>query len=231
MVTRGGEVEWQNKILTDMERNVEDDSATPPLEFAHGTTTLSFTFDEGIIAAVDSRASIGNFVGSKTTQKVLPISNHILGTMAGGAADCSFWIRRLQAESRHYELSEEKPISVSRVARLLADYLYQNRGFELSVGTMIMGFDENGPSIFYVDNSGTRLKGDLFAVGSGSTFALGVLDTERKENMTEKEAITLGIKAIRHATFRDAFSGGFIAVYVIKSSGWKKVFSEDLALT
>ena len=231
LVTRGGEVEWQNKLLTDMERNVEDDSATPPLEFAHGTTTLSFTFDEGIIAAVDSRASIGNFVGSKTTQKVLPISNHILGTMAGGAADCSFWIRRLQAESRHYELSEEKPISVSRVARLLADYLYQNRGFELSVGTMIMGFDENGPSIFYVDNSGTRLKGDLFAVGSGSTFALGVLDTERKENMTEKEAITLGIKAIRHATFRDAFSGGFIAVYVIKSSGWKKVFSEDLALT
>ena len=54
---------------------------------------------------------------------------------------------------------------------------------------MIMGFDENGSSIFYVDNSGTRLKGDLFAVGSGSTFALGVLDTERKENMTEKEAI------------------------------------------
>lgn len=29
---------------------------TPPLEFAHGTTTLSFTFQGGIVAAVDSRA-------------------------------------------------------------------------------------------------------------------------------------------------------------------------------
>lgn len=113
LATRGGEVEWQNRFLSDKEGIAEDDITTPPLEFAHGTTTLSFTFDGGIVAAVDSRASIGAFVGSKTTQKVLPITNHILGTMAGGAADCSFWIRRLQAESRHYELSEEKPISVA----------------------------------------------------------------------------------------------------------------------
>ena len=58
----------------------------PALEFAHGTTTLSFTFQGGIIAAVDSRASMGSFVGSKTTQKVLPVNSHMLGTMAGGAA-------------------------------------------------------------------------------------------------------------------------------------------------
>ncbi len=225
LITRGGE--YNHDVLGFEGENVK----TPPLDFAHGTTTLSFTFDDGIIAAVDSRASIGNFVGSKTTQKVLPINNHILGTMAGGAADCSFWIRRLQAESRFYELSEGNTISVARVARILADYLYENRGFQLSVGTMIMGFDDNGPSIYYVDNSGTRLKGDIFAVGSGSTFALGVLDTERKEGMSEGEAIALGIKAIRHATFRDAFSGGFIAVYVIKKTGWEKVFSEDLALS
>jgi len=233
-VSRGGAFHSNDSIL-DLDlhesRDEENLQVTPPLEFAHGTTTISFTFNGGIVAAVDSRASIGNFVGSKTTQKVLPITSKILGTMAGGAADCSFWIRKLQAESRFYELSEERQISVARVSRLLADYLYQNRSLELSVGTMIMGFDEDGPSIYYVDNSGTRLKGDLFAVGSGSTFALGILDTERRENMNEKEAIALGIKAIRHATFRDAFSGGFIAVYVIKGNGWEKVFSEDLAMT
>jgi hypothetical protein len=48
--------------------------AVPPLEFEHGTTTLSFVFQGGIVAAVDSRASLGNFVGSKTVQKVLPIN-------------------------------------------------------------------------------------------------------------------------------------------------------------
>jgi len=230
----GGDIESQESLLAIEEESTlaTTSRSTPPLEFSHGTTTLSFIFNGGIVAAVDSRASIGNFVGSKTTQKVLPINKHMLGTMAGGAADCSFWIRRLQAEARLHEITENRAMSVSRSSRILSDYLYSNKGLDLSVGTMIMGFDEDcGPSIYYVDNTGMRIQGDLFSVGSGSTFALGVLDTERRKDMNEEDAIVLGIKAIRHATFRDAYSGGYIAVYVITSEGWRKVFSEDLALT
>eukprot|EP00986_Skeletonema_menzelii_P018505 scaffold26651_cov134-Skeletonema_menzelii.AAC.2 len=207
-------------------------SPTPPIDIAHGTTTLSFVFKGGIIAAVDSRASIGSFVGSKTTQKVLPVSKTILGTMAGGAADCSFWIRFLRNESKMHELIHEgRAISVARASRLLSSVLYGNRGLDLSVGTMIMGYDKrDGFSIYYIDNTGVRIKGDMFAVGSGSTFALGILDTEeRKFDMSEEEAVTLGIKAIRHATLRDAASGGFIGVYLINENGWRKVFSQDLA--
>jgi 20S proteasome alpha/beta subunit len=86
------------------------------------------------------------------------------------------------------------------------------------------------PKIFYVDDSGTRIEGDLFAVGSGSNFALGILDTERHDELTQDQAIALGIKAIRHATFRDAYSGGLINVYLItRKDGWQHVFKEDLA--
>ncbi|CAJ1953500.1 unnamed protein product [Cylindrotheca closterium] len=212
------------------EMDFEIDSV-PPLEFAHGTTTLSFIFQGGIVAAVDSRASLGSFVGSKTTQKVLPVNSHILGTMAGGAADCMFWIGKLRAEAMLHELKEGCRMSVARASRLLSNSLYENRALDLSVGTMIMGFDpEDGPPrIFYVDNTGVRIKGDLFAVGSGGTFALGILDNERRYSMTEDEAIELGIKAIRHATFRDAYSGGFINVFLITHDGWRKVYTEDLA--
>jgi 20S proteasome subunit beta 5 len=152
--------------------------------------------------------------------------------MAGGAADCSFWIRKLRSEAKLHELTNEgRGISVARASRLLSNALYENRGLDLSVGTMIMGYDDDGGHIYYVDNTGVRIPGDMFAVGSGSTFALGILDTERKFDMTEEEAITLGIKAIRHATFRDAFSGGFIACYLTTKDGWRKIFSEDLALS
>merc|ERR1711971_475835 len=100
---------------------------------------------------------------------------------------------------------------------------------DLSVGTMIMGYGAEF-SIYYVDNTGARIKGDMFSVGSGSTFALGILDTgERRFDMTEEEAVSLGVKAIRHATLRDAMSGGYIGVYLITAAGWRKVFSEDLA--
>jgi len=123
-------------------------------------------------------------------------------------------------------------MSVARASRLLSNVLYEYRALGLSVGTMVMGYDDtkgSPPKIYYVDNSGTRIEGDLFAVGSGSTFALGILDTERRHDMGANEAVALGIKAIRHATYRDAYSGGFINVYLITPDGWRRVFSEDLA--
>jgi len=223
---RGGEID-DGSFLFDF-----GVSSTPPIDIAHGTTTISFLFKGGIVAAVDSRASIGSFVGSKTTQKVLPVSKTILGTMAGGAADCSYWIRFLRNESKMHELTHDgRAISVARASRILSSVLYGNRGLDLSVGTMIMGYDKrDGFSIYYIDNTGVRIKGDMFAVGSGSTFALGILDTEERIfDMSEEEAVALGIKAIRHATLRDAASGGFIGVYLINENGWRKVFSQDLA--
>jgi hypothetical protein len=46
-------------------------------------------------------------------------------------------------------------------------------------GTMVVGWDKKGPGLFYVDSDGTRLQGHLFSVGSGSTYAYGVLDSMR----------------------------------------------------
>jgi 20S proteasome subunit beta 5 len=152
--------------------------------------------------------------------------------MAGGAADCQFWIRKIKSEALLHELTENgQRMSVARASRILSNYLYQLRNAQLSVGTMIAGWDHKGPQIYYVDSSGTRIQGDMFAVGSGSTFALGILDTEtNRRNLTKDEAIALGIKAIRHATFRDAYSGGYINVYLITpEEGWKKVYTEDIA--
>lgn len=67
-------------------------------------------------------------------------------------------------------------------------------------------------SLYYIDDEGTRLKGDIFSAGSGSTYAFGVLDQRLKDmpNMGLEEAIELGRRAVFHATHRDAYSGGFI---------------------
>ncbi|CAN0008837.1 unnamed protein product [Heterosigma akashiwo] len=61
---------------------------TPNIEFLHGTTTLAFIYQGGIVIAVDSRASMGAYISSRTTMKLLPVSRGVVGTMAGGAADC-----------------------------------------------------------------------------------------------------------------------------------------------
>lgn len=96
--------------------------------------------------------------------------------------------------------------------------------------TMVCGWDKTGPNIFYVDSDGTRLKGHMFSVGSGSTFAYGVLDQGYSYDMTVEEAIALGQKSVYHATHRDAASGGVINVYHVKEDGWVKISSEDMMI-
>ncbi|CAM6024147.1 unnamed protein product, partial [Sphagnum balticum] len=195
---------------------------------AKGTTTLAFVFKHGVIVAADSRASMGNYISSQTVKKILEINRYLLGTMAGGAADCQFWQRNLGTRCRLHELANKRRISVAGASKLLANTLYSYRGMGLSMGTMIAGWDESGPGLYYVDSEGGRVEGKRFSVGSGSTYAYGVLDTGFRFDMTVDEAVELARRAIYHATFRDGASGGVASVYYVGPQGFKKMSGDDV---
>lgn len=127
------------------------------IKIAHGTTTLAFKFKEGVLVATDSRASAGNVIASQTVKKVIEINPYLLGTMAGGAADCSFWERVLGMECRLYELRNKKRISVAAASKLLTNLVYRYKGMGLSMGTMVAGWDEKGPGLYYVDSDGQQI--------------------------------------------------------------------------
>jgi len=59
----------------------------------------------------------------------------------------------------------------------------------------------------------------MFAVGSGGTFAYGVLDTNYRYDMSLEEAVKLGIRAISSATYKDSASGGVVRVYHVTNNG------------
>ncbi|KAK0514997.1 hypothetical protein JMJ35_002376 [Cladonia borealis] len=206
-------------------RALTDDHANPncPIKLAHGTTTLAFRFQGGIIVATDSRATAGNWIASQTVKKVIEINNCLLGTMAGGAADCQYWLAYLGMECRLHELRHKRRISVAAASKILSNLVYSYKGMGLSMGTMCAGVTpQEGPALYYIDSEGTRLAGNLFCVGSGQTFAYGVLDAEYHYNLTEEEALELGSRSILAATHRDAYSGGFINLYHVKEDGWVK---------
>ena len=190
--------------------------------FYHGTTTVAFRFDGGTMCCVDSRASLGSFVGSFATEKAIPVSGRCLGTMAGSAADCSYWLRLLSAVSKLDEMDTGRGPGAAASADLLSSFLAgQPKDLDLSVGTML--FDADG--LCYADSSGTRLAGDLFAVGSGSAYAYSVLDAGYRTDLSVCEAADLAERAVRTAATRDAFSGGFVNVYFAdrRSGTWRRL--------
>jgi len=112
-----------------------DDHSNPncPIKLAHGTTTLAFRFKGGIIVATDSRATAGNWIASQTVKKVIEINPQLLGTMAGGAADCQYWLAYLGMQCRLHELRHKRRISVAAASKILANLVYQYKGMGLSM--------------------------------------------------------------------------------------------------
>ncbi|KAI9187951.1 Proteasome subunit beta type-5 [Blastocladiella emersonii ATCC 22665] len=216
-------------LATSSTDDTPKEAGGPRVRMVHGTTTLAFKYQGGVVVAVDSRASAGAYIASQSVKKVIEINPYLLGTMAGGAADCQFWQRELGRRCRLYELRNKERISVAAASKLLANMVYSYKGMGLSMGTMVTGWDKTGPALYYVDSDGQRLTSHLFSVGSGSTFAYGILDSEYRFDMTRDQALTLGQRAIMHATHRDAYSGGVVNLYHVNESGWEKISSEDVS--
>ncbi|CAG5889458.1 unnamed protein product [Menidia menidia] len=180
------------------------------IDLNHGTTTLAFKFRHGVIVAVDSRASAGSYIDSKDANKVIEINSYLLGTMSGSAADCQYWERLLAKECRLYRLRNNHRISVAAASKLLSNMMLGYRGMGLSMGSMICGWDKQGPGLYYVNNDGTRLSGRMFSTGCGNSYAYGVVDSGYREDMTVEEAYELGL-------------------YHMREDGWIKVCMDDVS--
>lgn len=133
-------------------------------------------------------------------------SDKMVGTMAGGAADCQYWLNYLGVECRLHELRHKRRISVAAASKILANLVYSYKGMGISMGTMMAGVTAlEGPALYYIDSDGTRLSGNLFCVGSGQTFAYGVLDREYDYNLDTETALALGARSILAATHRVSY--------------------------
>lgn len=262
-----------------------------PFPMSHGTTTLAFVFQGGVLAAADTRSSCSGLVACPASQKILPIHSHLVGTTSGTSADCALWKRILSRELRLYQLRHGRRLSTNGAAKLLSHMLHPFKGTELCVAATLCGWDGgevdgchsdedtetdvggctdttkslgksgdtcldkisltkantkscsstcdqqflarkktgiSGPRLCYVCSDGTRLKGTLFSVGSGSPYAYSILDQGVKWGLTVDEATSIAREAVYRATHRDAYSGNNVDIYHITSKGWTRRKREDL---
>jgi 20S proteasome subunit beta 5 len=103
------------------------------VKIAHGTTTLAFRYKGGVMVCVDSRATAGSYIASGTVKKVIEINPFLLGTMAGGAADCQYWETWLGIQARLYQLRQKERISVAAASKTLSNLVYSYKGMGLSM--------------------------------------------------------------------------------------------------
>ena len=189
-----------------------------------GTTTVGIKIKGGVILASERRATMGHIIAHSNVQKVFSISENIGMTIAGLVGDAQLMVRFLQSEVAMYSMKRGAPMTVNAAATLVANVIRQ--GFYL--GLIIGGYDANGGHIFSVDGAGGCIEDNYVSVGSGSLFALGVLEGKFEEDMSEDEGVDLAISALNSAIRRDSASGDGMLISIITKKGTRSISEETI---
>ena len=191
-----------------------------------GATAVGITFDNGVVIASEKRIAYGNFLVSKTTKKTFQLTPNVGAACAGLVADMQILALQISALAKIRKMEIKREIPPNSIAKMISNMMYERRFFPFLTQIIIGGFVDK-PSIYTLDPLGSVLPDEYAAVGTGAETALGVLDPQFKEKMTEKEAVELAKKAVKSAILRDSFSGDGIDFLVINKEGCKE-FSEKL---
>jgi len=195
-----------------------------------GTTTVGLVLRDAVVLASEMRATMGSLIASKKAKKIYQIADRIGMTTAGGVGDAQQIARLMTVECSLYQIRRGRPISIGAVSTLLSNVLNQNRYYPYYVQLLVGGVDEGGPKLYAVDAlGGASREEELVATGSGSPMAYGVLEDRYTTDLSEDEAVTLAVRAIRSAMKRDAGSGEGIHVVVITKGAYSELPESEIA--
>jgi len=183
-----------------------------------GATTVGVVFDIGVILASEKRVMYGNLIMSERGRKVFKITKNIGAACAGSFSGMQNLMRNLRSKAYIFELEAHRPISVRSVSRLLSNMLLEQRGIFLAE-VLIGGVDDQGAFLFLIDSLGSVISDKYFAVGSGASLALGVLEQGFHEGIAFKEAKHLVLESLGSAARRDVMSGTSIDMLIITKNG------------
>ncbi len=190
-----------------------------------GTTTIGIIIKDGVILATESQATAGFTIATKKAQKLFQINKYTGATIAGGVADCQYVVSQAQAMSRLEGVRFDKTPTVDYVANVVRNMLFRGRSYFYAF--MIVGgynHKEKVGKLFPIDFIGYMTDSENYvSLGSGSTFALGVLEGNWKPDLSTDEGVELVKQALTAARQRDAGSGYGVQIAKITKDGFEAV--------
>ncbi len=189
-----------------------------------GTTTIGLKCKDGVIMASERRATMGHIIAHSNVQKVYKIADNIGMTIAGLVGDAQLMVRYAQSEVALYSMKRGEPMSIKAASTLVANIIRQ--GFY--VGLIVGGYDKTGGHLFSIDGAGGHIEDNYMSVGSGSSFAMGVIEERYKEGMTREEGTDLAIAALNSSIRRDSASGDGMLISFIGPDGFESLPEEAI---
>jgi len=171
-----------------------------------GSTTIGVKTSEGVVLGVEKRVQ-SSLLESSSIEKVMEIDRHLGCSMSGLTADARSMIDHARVTAQNHAFTYDEPIKVESVTQAVCDLALRfgesvededalmSRPF--GVALLIAGVDELGPQLFHTDPSGTFMKYEAKAIGSGSEAAQSELQDKYHSRMTLLEAQLLTLRVLK----------------------------------
>ncbi len=195
-----------------------------------GTTTVGIVCTDGVVLATEQRATMGNFIASKTAKKIYQIDDLMGMTTAGSVGDAQQLVRLISVEAQLYKMRRQESMTIKGITTLLSNILSGQRYYPFMVQLLIGGMDKKGPAVYSLDALGGNIEEtQAVSTGSGSPMAYGVLEDRYRDDMNVEEGVDLAIRALHNAMKRDSASGNNIDVVKITREGYERLSSEEVS--
>ena len=167
-----------------------------------GTTTVGVKFKDGVVLIVDKRLS-SKLIEPKSIEKIFKIDSHIGCATSGLVADARALVDRARIECQVNAFNYSEDLAVETLVKKICDFKqsYTQYGGVRPFGTAMLmaGIDASGPHLYETDPSGAMMAYKAGGIGAGRNEVMEVFEKDFKDNMTQNQAVKLGLKALSAA--------------------------------
>jgi len=167
-----------------------------------GSSIIAITTKEGIIFIGDRKIK-SKLLVKESFKKIFEVDSHILISGSGVMSDGRRLIEQAQIMAQEHKVKFTNPIDVISLVKELANiqqYYSQAGGLRpFGVSLLIAGIEDKKPILYQTTPSGIYMRFLARATGNLADKINEELEKEYKENMTNKEAIKLGLNLFKKA--------------------------------
>lgn len=152
-----------------------------------GSTAIGVATNEGVVLGVEKRVT-STLLETSSVEKIVEIDRHIGCAMSGLQADARSMVEHARVECQSHAFNYNEALRVESCTQAICDLALRfgesadgeesimSRPF--GVALLIAGYDEDGPSLYHAEPTGTFYRYDAKAIGSGSEGAQAELQNE-----------------------------------------------------
>lgn len=199
-----------------------------------GSTAIGIRTPEGVVMAVEKRIT-SPLMEPSTVEKIVEVDRHIGCATSGLMADARTLIDRARVECQNHWFVYNEKMSVESCAQAVSTLAIQfgdsaDGGSAMSrpfgVAILFAGIEANDPQLWHMDPSGTYIRYDAKAIGSGSEGAQQNLQDNYSDNMTIQEAVNLALRTLKQV-MEEKLSSTNVEVMIMKPGSLFQMYSKD----